>query len=145
MLDKKTRRPHSALLGSPAAWPRWDASSVVVLPLCCILSLHHHYSAAASSLNQLSCDVKTPARGHKVENTIRKGKRATYSPYSTKILRKRDTYKNKTKKQVWVSGRMQHIEERSLIYVKVPPLYASIINHQFHEETRSIRNHQRII
>ena len=28
--------------------------------------------------------------------------------------------KNKTKKQVWASGRMQRIEERSPIYVKVP-------------------------
>ena len=73
VLDKKTRRPHSALLGSPAAWPSWDASSVV-LPLCCILSLHH-YSVVASSLNQPSCDdVKTPARGHKIDNTIHKGK-----------------------------------------------------------------------
>ena len=72
MLDKKTRRPHSALLGSPAAWPSWDASCVV-LPLCCILPLHRYY-VVASSLNQSSCDdVKTPARGHKVDNTIQKG------------------------------------------------------------------------
>ena len=73
VLDKKTLRPHSALLGSPAAWPSWDASSVVLPLLCCILSLHH-YSVVVSSLNQSSCDdVKTPARGHKVENTTRKG------------------------------------------------------------------------
>ena len=72
VLDKKTRRLHSALLGSPAAWPSWDASSEV-LPLCRILSLHP-YSVVASSLNQCSCDdVKTPARGHKVDNTIQKG------------------------------------------------------------------------
>ena len=72
VLDKKTRRRHSALLGSPAAWPSWDASSEV-LPLCCILSLHP-YSVVASSLNQCSCgDVETPARGHKVDNTIQKG------------------------------------------------------------------------
>ena len=72
VLDKKTRRPHSALLGSPAAWPSWDASSVV-LPLCCILSLHRYY-VVTSSLSQSSCDdVKIPARGHKVDNTIQKG------------------------------------------------------------------------
>ena len=72
MLDKKTRRPHSALLGSPAAWPSWDASSVV-LPLCCILPLHRYY-VVASSLNRSSCDdVKTPARGHQVDSTIQKG------------------------------------------------------------------------
>ena len=73
VLDKKTRRPHSALLGSPAAWPSWDASSVVLPLLCCILSLHH-YSVVTSSSNQSSCDdVKIPARGHKVDNTIQKG------------------------------------------------------------------------
>ena len=128
MLDKKIRRPHSALLGSPAAWPSWDASSVV-LPLCCILSLHHYY-VVASSLNQPSCDVKTPARGHKVGDTIRKRetcdvlsiqyKEKTVTIMVQKNSEKETPPKNKTKKQVWASGRMQHIEERSLIYVKVP-------------------------
>ena len=150
VLDKKTLRPHSALLGSPAAWPSWDASSVVLPLLCCILSLHH-YSVVASSLNQSSCDdVKTPARGHKVENTTRKGETCgvlsiQYKEKTVIIMvqkyseKKTPPKQKKTKKQVRLSERMLYA-----YYVKVPLLYASIINLKFHEETRSLRNHQKI-
>ena len=63
-------------------------------------------------------------RGHKVENTIRKGKRTTYSPYDTKrktvnaekaISPKRGKKGKKGKKEhVWLSGAI-HIEERRMI------------------------------
>ena len=134
MLDNKIRRPHSALLGSPIAWPSWDASSVV-LPLCCILSLHH-YSVVASSLNQPSCDVKTPARGHKVGKHHAEGETVRRTLHTvktkngnngTKTLGKKDTSKNITKTGVAVGT---HAYRRTTKPDSCEGLSAVCINHQ---------------
>ena len=72
-----------------------------MLPLCCILSLHR-YDVVASSLNKSSCDdVKTPARGHKVDNTIRKGETCDVLSiqYKEKTVMMVQKYKNTRKKR----------------------------------------------